>query len=79
MTPSELKFALKVESLLNAVTDPEYRQLLVEVLMVLSLVVNEDPAQPLGHTIVVDHILKDANYLFVEAQVTNYYGAIKSS
>lgn len=69
MTSRELKFALKVESLLNTVDDPEYRQLLVEVLMVLSLVVNDDPAQPLGHTIVVDHILKDANHLFVEDQV----------
>ena len=72
MTPSELKFALKVEALLNTVDDPEYRQLIVEVLMILSLVVNEDPAQPLGHTIVVDHILKDANNLFVENQVSHY-------
>ena len=69
MTSRELKFALKVESLLNTVDDPEYRQLLVEVLMVLSLVVKDDPAQPLGHTIVVDHILRDANHLFVEDQV----------
>lgn len=69
MTSMELKFALKVESLLNTVGDPEYRQLLVEVLMVLSLVVREDEAQPLGHTIVVNHILQDANRLFVEDQV----------
>ena len=69
MTSRELKFALKVESLLNTVDDPEYRQLLVEVLMVLSLVVKDDPAQPLGHTIVVNHILQDANHLFVEDQV----------
>ena len=69
MTSMELKFALKVESLLNTVDDPEYRQLLVEVLMVLSLVVKDDPAQPLGHTIVVNHILEDANRLFVEDQV----------
>ena len=69
MTSRELKFALKVESLLNTVDDPEYRQLLVEVLMVLSLVVKDDPAQPLGHTIVVNHILQDANRLFVEDQV----------
>ena len=70
MTSRELKFALKVEALLNTVDDPEYRQLLVEVLMVLSLVVTDDPAQPLGHTIVVDHILQDANHLFVEDQVS---------
>ncbi|XP_065885747.1 phosphorylase b kinase regulatory subunit alpha, liver isoform-like [Dysidea avara] len=77
MTPSELKFALKVEALLNTVDDPEYRQLIVEVLMILSLVVNEDPAQPLGHTIVVDHILKDANNLFVENQRHQEHGYSK--
>nr|CAD7453579.1 unnamed protein product [Timema tahoe] len=38
MTPGELKFALAVETALNAIPQPEYRQLIVEALMVLTLV-----------------------------------------
>ena len=40
MTPGELKFALCVEAALNRIPEPEYRQLVVEMLMVLSLVVD---------------------------------------
>ena len=31
MTPGELKFALEVETVLNTIPQPEYRQLVVEV------------------------------------------------
>ena len=35
MTSGEMKFALEVESVLNAVPEPEFRQLLVEALIML--------------------------------------------
>ena len=39
MTSDEMKFALVVESVLNSVPEPEYRQMLVEALCVVSMVV----------------------------------------
>ena len=35
MTSGEMKFALEVESVLNAVPEPEFRQLLVEALIMM--------------------------------------------
>ena len=39
MTSGEMKFALVVESVLNSVPEPEYRQMLVEALCVVSMFV----------------------------------------
>ena len=39
MTSGEMKFALVVESVLNSVPLPEYRQMLVEALCVVSMIV----------------------------------------
>jgi phosphorylase kinase alpha/beta subunit len=39
MTSEEIKFALSVEQVLNSVPQPEYRQLMVEALMILHLLV----------------------------------------
>ena len=39
MTSGEMKFALVVESVLNSVPEPEYRQLLVEAIVVISMIV----------------------------------------
>ena len=36
MTPGELKFALRVEGALNTIPEPEFRQLMVEALMVIN-------------------------------------------
>ena len=38
MTPGEMKFALRVEGALNTIPEPEFRQMMVEALMVLSLI-----------------------------------------
>ena len=37
MTEGEIKFALQVESVLNHVPEPEYRQLIVEALITLTI------------------------------------------
>ena len=39
MTSGEMKFALVVESVLNSVPEPEYRQMLVEAICVVSMIV----------------------------------------
>lgn len=68
MTAGEIKFAVQVESVLYHVPQPEYRQLLVETVMVLGLVADVD-VDTIGSIIHVDHILHLANDLFLSDQV----------
>ncbi|XP_033964129.1 phosphorylase b kinase regulatory subunit alpha, liver isoform isoform X3 [Pseudochaenichthys georgianus] len=67
MTEGEIKFAVQVESVLNHVPQPEYRQLLVETMMVLGLVADVD-VNSIGGIIHVDRILHLANDLFLNDQ-----------
>lgn len=68
MTPGELKFALEVETALNQIPQPEYRQLVVEALMVLTLVTEHNMVPSLGGVIYVEHLVHKANQLFLEDQ-----------
>ncbi|XP_074523240.1 phosphorylase b kinase regulatory subunit alpha, liver isoform isoform X2 [Halichoeres trimaculatus] len=67
MTEGEIKFAVQVESVLNHVPQPEYRQLLVETIMVLGLVADVD-VDNIGGIIYVDRILHLANDMFLNDQ-----------
>uniref|UniRef100_A0A3P8VL37 Phosphorylase b kinase regulatory subunit n=1 Tax=Cynoglossus semilaevis TaxID=244447 RepID=A0A3P8VL37_CYNSE len=67
MTAGEIKFAVQVESVLNHVPQPEYRQLIVETVMVLGLVADVD-VDSIGGIIYVDRILHLANDLFLSEQ-----------
>lgn len=69
MTPGELKFALLLENHLNSLPDPEYRQLVVECLMVVSLVASSSSQPTFGGTLVVEHIINHARHLFLQDQV----------
>ena len=69
MTPDELKFALRVETVLNSLPDPEFRQMVVEVLMVIGLVGKCSEISSLGDSIVVEHIIGHAHSLFLQDQV----------
>ncbi|XP_063707361.1 probable phosphorylase b kinase regulatory subunit alpha isoform X2 [Culicoides brevitarsis] len=68
MTSNELKFALEVETALNTIPQPEYRQLVVEALMVLTLVTEHNITNNLGDIICVEHLVHKANQLFLEDQ-----------
>ncbi|XP_049295367.1 probable phosphorylase b kinase regulatory subunit alpha isoform X1 [Anopheles funestus] len=68
MTPNELKFALEVETALNTIPQPEYRQLVVEALMVLTLVTEHNILASIGTIIYVEHLVHRANQLFLEDQ-----------
>ncbi|KAL9883551.1 putative phosphorylase b kinase regulatory subunit alpha isoform 2-T2 [Glossina fuscipes fuscipes] len=68
MTPGELKFALEVETALNQIPQPEYRQLVVEALMVLTLMTEHNMVPNLGGIIYVEHLVHKANQLFLEDQ-----------
>ncbi|XP_069061114.1 phosphorylase b kinase regulatory subunit alpha, liver isoform isoform X1 [Pleurodeles waltl] len=67
MTPCEIKFAVHVESVLNHVPQPEYRQLLVESILVLTLLSDMEVAS-IGGIIHVDRIVHLANDLFLQEQ-----------
>lgn len=69
MTSGELKFALAVETVLNSIPQPEYRQLVVEALMVLTLVVEYKAVSHLGAAITVEHLVHMANEIFLDDQV----------
>ncbi|XP_066589862.1 probable phosphorylase b kinase regulatory subunit alpha isoform X2 [Prorops nasuta] len=69
MTPGELKFALAVETVLNTIPQPEYRQLVVEALMVLTLVTEYNAVASLGGLITVEHLVHKANAIFLEDQM----------
>ncbi|XP_059060118.1 probable phosphorylase b kinase regulatory subunit alpha isoform X2 [Achroia grisella] len=69
MTSGELKFALAVETVLNSIPQPEYRQLVVEALMVLTLVVEYKAVGHLGEMIGVENLVHKANQIFLEDQM----------
>ncbi|XP_032886323.1 phosphorylase b kinase regulatory subunit alpha, skeletal muscle isoform isoform X5 [Amblyraja radiata] len=67
MTPGEIKFAVQVETFLNCVPQPEYRQLLVETILVLTMLVDVD-LQYISRTIHIERIAQMANSLFMAEQ-----------
>ncbi|CAH1160226.1 unnamed protein product [Phaedon cochleariae] len=69
MTSGELKFALAVETVLNTIPQPEYRQLIVEALMVLTLVSEHNVVPSLGGIIQVEYLVHAANELFLDDQM----------
>lgn len=68
MTPGEIKFAVHVEMVLNRVPQPEYRQLLVEGILVLTMLADVD-IQSVGSIIHVEKIVHIANEMFFKDQV----------
>ncbi|KAF3832844.1 hypothetical protein F7725_026509 [Dissostichus mawsoni] len=68
MTEGEIKFAVQVESVLNHVPQPEYRQLLVETMMVLGLVADVD-VDSIGGIIHKDPATGICNFFYDSAPV----------
>lgn len=77
MTSGELKFALQVEQVLTSVPQPEYRQLMVEALMVLTIMVEQNIVKELGHVIEVEQIVKNAHEIFLDEQRKNKGNALR--
>ncbi|XP_054877288.1 phosphorylase b kinase regulatory subunit alpha, skeletal muscle isoform isoform X2 [Poeciliopsis prolifica] len=67
MTPGEIKFSVHVETVLNRVPQPEYRQLLVEAILVLTMLADVD-IPSIGSIIHVEKIVHQANDLFFKDQ-----------
>ena len=70
MTPGEMKFALQVEMVLNRIPQPEYRQLMVEAMMVLVLIEQHDNGKTRWNEVIsVDRLVHTANDIFLDEQV----------
>ncbi|XP_068164026.1 phosphorylase b kinase regulatory subunit alpha, skeletal muscle isoform isoform X2 [Antennarius striatus] len=67
MTPGEIKFSVHVETVLNRVPQPEYRQLLVEAILVLTMLADVDIPN-IGSIIHVEKIVHQANDMFYKDQ-----------
>ncbi|XP_077778597.1 phosphorylase b kinase regulatory subunit alpha, skeletal muscle isoform-like isoform X3 [Podarcis muralis] len=67
MTPGEIKFAVGVESALNKIPQPEYRQLCVETIWVLTLLAEVD-FDGAGRLVSIDDIIKMADEAFRQEQ-----------
>ena len=73
MTPGELKFVLNVEEVLNSLSHPEYRQLMVEALMILTLLADHNVTSYLGGIIQVHQIVHRAHEIFLDDQVFKFF------
>ncbi|XP_010864429.1 phosphorylase b kinase regulatory subunit alpha, skeletal muscle isoform isoform X2 [Esox lucius] len=67
MTVDEIKFAVHVETVLNRVPQPEYRQLLVEAILVLTMLADVE-IESVGSIIHVEKIVHIANDMFYHDQ-----------
>ncbi len=69
-----MKFPLQVEQVLNQVAEPEYREMLVEVLSLMSkldiLLKTDNPVIPLDKPFDVDSVVHVANRIFIEHNVS---------
>lgn len=68
MTQGELKFALEFEHVLNCIPQPEYRQLMVEAIMVLTLLAEHNVVTFINKVISVDGLVQHAYKVFLEDQ-----------
>ncbi|XP_076810567.1 phosphorylase b kinase regulatory subunit alpha, liver isoform-like isoform X2 [Clavelina lepadiformis] len=71
MTRGELKFALLVENVLNHIPQPEYRQLVVETVIVLTLLADAPNVRFLSDNLNVDRVLLKASDLFYDDEVAD--------
>ena len=69
MTSGEMKFALEVESVLNAVPEPEFRQLLVEALIMLREAIGSKIVPMLDEIVQLEEIVYEANRIFLQEQI----------
>uniref|UniRef100_A0A3P8ZYW0 Phosphorylase b kinase regulatory subunit n=1 Tax=Esox lucius TaxID=8010 RepID=A0A3P8ZYW0_ESOLU len=75
MTVDEIKFAVHVETVLNRVPQPEYRQLLVEAILVLTMLADVE-IESVGSIIHVEKIVHIANDMFYHDQVGSLFDTL---
>ncbi|GAB6026744.1 hypothetical protein CHUAL_013250 [Chamberlinius hualienensis] len=71
MTMQELNFSWLVETFLNRLQSPERRQLVVEMIMVVSTILQRNPELVLNGEVDLDRLVEDAFQLFQKDSITN--------
>ncbi|XP_071549609.1 probable phosphorylase b kinase regulatory subunit beta isoform X2 [Panulirus ornatus] len=66
MSYGELNFALTVQSLLNRIQHPEYRQIVVELFSVVATILERNPELKFLHELNLDQIVRDAFKIFLK-------------
>ncbi|KAI1724682.1 glycosyl hydrolases family 15 domain-containing protein [Ditylenchus destructor] len=69
MTRREIKFALQVEQLLNQISEPEYREIIVEALTLmgrLDKIILAEPKIPTDRPFEIERVVEGGNKIFVE-------------
>ncbi|KAJ4443780.1 hypothetical protein ANN_05558 [Periplaneta americana] len=64
MTQSELNFALLVEEMLNHIQKPEYRQVVVEMLCIVSTILSRNPELTFQNQLDLDHLVTEAFHIY---------------
>ncbi|XP_046386371.1 probable phosphorylase b kinase regulatory subunit beta isoform X1 [Ischnura elegans] len=64
VTRSEINFALLVEQMLNSIHRPEYRQIVVELLCIVSTILQRNPELTFRSTLEVDQLVSEANTMY---------------
>ncbi|XP_028128298.1 probable phosphorylase b kinase regulatory subunit beta isoform X2 [Diabrotica virgifera virgifera] len=66
MTRSELTFSLLVEEMLNHVQQPDYRQLIVELLTIVSTILGRNPELTFTKPLDLEQLIKDAAHMYAK-------------
>lgn len=72
MTRREIKFALQVEQLLNQISEPEYREIIVEALTLmgrLDKIILAEPKIPTDRPFEIERVVEGGNKIFVDQNV----------
>jgi phosphorylase kinase alpha/beta subunit len=64
MARSELTFSLLVEQMLNCLHQPQYRQLVVELLCIVSTILGRNPELTFSQPLDLEQLIKDAAYMY---------------
>ena len=64
MTMYEMNFSLLVEDMLGNIDQPKYRQIVVELLMVVSIVLERNPELEFQDKVDIDKLVKEAFHEF---------------
>ncbi|CAH1368386.1 unnamed protein product [Tenebrio molitor] len=67
MARSELTFSLLVEQMLNCLHQPQYRQLVVELLCIVSTILGRNPELTFSQPLDLEQLIKDAAYMYSKA------------
>lgn len=71
MSSGELNFALTVQSLLNHIQHPEYRQIVVELFSVVATILERNPELRFQHQLNMDQIVQDAFKMFLKVRAND--------